>query len=309
MILIQMQTISCLLIQPNPDSALNSSAGHLLQEDYEAFSRQAKLMTSIHARIPPDLKEAVEAAKRRGEEAGSEGKVDSEARPVMARKPASMSGVIMKKPAHLRLAQTNSTSRAISAPIPKPQSTDESSEDEIENDENDPSLSPSPVSIPTTSPRRPASEKRPLSDLPTPSEPDEPSPSEKNIAANTPFFPLPSGSPSEQQQEVFKLAERRRSVNFTSPRSQQDSNTSIIRPFEDARNEDDVDRPKKRVCSAEGKENCGEAAVASPPATTEQPRAMPLGNASASKPVVAGGAARKTSAAAKPKARVGLRRL
>ncbi len=28
-------TISCLLIQPNPDSALNATAGHLLQDDYD----------------------------------------------------------------------------------------------------------------------------------------------------------------------------------------------------------------------------------------------------------------------------------
>ncbi|KAF4211810.1 hypothetical protein CNMCM6805_003948 [Aspergillus fumigatiaffinis] len=63
-------TISCLLIYPNPDSALNSTAGALLQEDYDAFARQAKLMTSIHAPVPPDLKAAVVEAKSRGEEAG-----------------------------------------------------------------------------------------------------------------------------------------------------------------------------------------------------------------------------------------------
>jgi ubiquitin-conjugating enzyme E2 S len=61
-------TISCLLIQPNPDSALNAAAGALIQEDYEAFSTQAKLMTSIHARIPTHLRKAVQEAKRRGED-------------------------------------------------------------------------------------------------------------------------------------------------------------------------------------------------------------------------------------------------
>lgn len=61
-------TISCLLIQPNPDSALNSAAGALIQEDYEAFATQAKLMTSIHAPIPTHLRTAVEKAKRRGED-------------------------------------------------------------------------------------------------------------------------------------------------------------------------------------------------------------------------------------------------
>jgi ubiquitin-conjugating enzyme E2 S len=68
MFLFLLQTISCLLINPNPDSALNAAAGQLLQEDYEAFARQAKLMASIHAPVPKDLKDAVLEAKRRGED-------------------------------------------------------------------------------------------------------------------------------------------------------------------------------------------------------------------------------------------------
>jgi ubiquitin-conjugating enzyme E2 S len=62
-------TISCLLIQPNPDSALNAAAGALIQEDYEAFSTQAQLMTRIHAPIPKHMLAAVQEAKRRGEDA------------------------------------------------------------------------------------------------------------------------------------------------------------------------------------------------------------------------------------------------
>lgn len=42
--------IRCLLIHPNPDSALNEEAGHLLRTDYQAFSNKAKLLTNIHAR-------------------------------------------------------------------------------------------------------------------------------------------------------------------------------------------------------------------------------------------------------------------
>ncbi|KIX93016.1 uncharacterized protein Z520_11289 [Fonsecaea multimorphosa CBS 102226] len=61
-------TISCLLIQPNPDSALNAAAGALIQENYDSFSAQAQLMTRIHARIPKHLSDAVQEAKRRGEE-------------------------------------------------------------------------------------------------------------------------------------------------------------------------------------------------------------------------------------------------
>ena len=280
-------------------------------------------MTSIHARIPPELKDAVEAAKQRGDEAGTERKDDTEARPSMIRKPASMSGVIMKKPPHLTIAHSDSASRSISAPVPRPQPNDDSSDEEVENDENDPSLSPSPVTIPTVSPRRPTLAKRPLSDLPTPVEPESDdddqrlhlSPSEKNIAANAPLFlsstsTLITTPQQEEQQEVFKLAERRRSVNFSNPRSQQDNNASMIRPFEDAEDADGDDRPKKRVCSAEGKENCGEAAAAPPsPPAAEPFRPASFGNAVAPKPVVASVTARKASAAAKAKGRVGLRRL
>jgi ubiquitin-conjugating enzyme E2 S len=61
-------TISCLLIQPNPDSALNAAAGALIQEDYDAFAEQARLMTKIHAPIPSSMRSAVDQARRRGEE-------------------------------------------------------------------------------------------------------------------------------------------------------------------------------------------------------------------------------------------------
>lgn len=42
-------TIRCLLVHPNPESALNEDAGKLLLEDYAAFSRTARLMTNVHA--------------------------------------------------------------------------------------------------------------------------------------------------------------------------------------------------------------------------------------------------------------------
>ena len=61
-------TISCLLIQPNPDSALNAEAGSLIQEDYEAFAKRAELMTSIHAIVPKALQAAVKEAQNRGQE-------------------------------------------------------------------------------------------------------------------------------------------------------------------------------------------------------------------------------------------------
>lgn len=44
-----LMTIRCLLINPNPESALNEEAGKLLLDDYEEFACRAKLMTSIYA--------------------------------------------------------------------------------------------------------------------------------------------------------------------------------------------------------------------------------------------------------------------
>jgi hypothetical protein len=43
------QTIKCLLIAPNPESALNEEAGKLLLKEYDTYAKRAKLFTSIHA--------------------------------------------------------------------------------------------------------------------------------------------------------------------------------------------------------------------------------------------------------------------
>lgn len=43
------QTIKCLLIYPNPESALNEEAGRLLLEEYDNYFKHAKLITSVHA--------------------------------------------------------------------------------------------------------------------------------------------------------------------------------------------------------------------------------------------------------------------
>ena len=42
--------MKCLLIYPNPESALNEEAGRLLLEQYSEYSKQAKMMTEIYAR-------------------------------------------------------------------------------------------------------------------------------------------------------------------------------------------------------------------------------------------------------------------
>ncbi|KAI9763991.1 MAG: hypothetical protein M1840_008938 [Geoglossum simile] len=202
-------TISCLLINPNPDSALNAVAGQLLQDDYEAFSRQAKLMASIHAPVPKDLKDAVLAAKQRGEDPEMLGREDileerraATATAGKASSAGTASGVVMKKkeqPRFQESAMASSSSLRITSSGPGlrsfqpklithlPQRStqqfqpndDESSSDEDNEEnaskENNPSLSASPVAAiaPPISPRKTSVlGKRPLSALPTPVDPD-----------------------------------------------------------------------------------------------------------------------------------------
>jgi len=42
-------TVKCLLIYPNPESALDEEAGRLLLENYDSYCERAKLITSVHA--------------------------------------------------------------------------------------------------------------------------------------------------------------------------------------------------------------------------------------------------------------------
>ncbi|RAH48229.1 putative ubiquitin conjugating enzyme E2 [Aspergillus brunneoviolaceus CBS 621.78] len=121
-------TISCLLIYPNPDSALNAASGSLLQENYEAFARQAKLMTSIHAPVPDDLKSAVAEAKLRGEDAGTTIPVEQdEPRTLRPRKGTRITSVTMKKRTTRKTSARNTpesesstTPQTVSAAAPTP---------------------------------------------------------------------------------------------------------------------------------------------------------------------------------------------
>eukprot|EP00696_Hemimastix_kukwesjijk_P014115 gnl/Hemi2/28044_TR9263_c0_g8_i1.p1 gnl/Hemi2/28044_TR9263_c0_g8~~gnl/Hemi2/28044_TR9263_c0_g8_i1.p1 ORF type:complete len:219 (-),score=79.26 gnl/Hemi2/28044_TR9263_c0_g8_i1:267-923(-) len=54
--------IRCLLIEPNPESALNEEAARLLLENYEDFAKHARLMTSIHAQRRAAAPSALAAA-------------------------------------------------------------------------------------------------------------------------------------------------------------------------------------------------------------------------------------------------------
>ncbi|KAF8947042.1 hypothetical protein BGZ47_010480 [Haplosporangium gracile] len=59
--------VKCLLIYPNPESALNEEAGRLLLERYDDYARHAVLMTGIHAQSAG--KDAFPPTKRAGAEA------------------------------------------------------------------------------------------------------------------------------------------------------------------------------------------------------------------------------------------------
>jgi ubiquitin-protein ligase len=45
-----LMVIRCLMIEPNPDSALNAEAGRLIQDNYASFEAKAKMFTEIHAK-------------------------------------------------------------------------------------------------------------------------------------------------------------------------------------------------------------------------------------------------------------------
>eukprot|EP00038_Savillea_parva_P007452 m.170241 g.170241 ORF g.170241 m.170241 type:complete len:203 (-) comp13214_c0_seq1:265-873(-) len=53
--------IKCLLIHPNPASALNEEAGKLLLEQYEDFAKRARMMTDIHAKPSTSAKHNLES--------------------------------------------------------------------------------------------------------------------------------------------------------------------------------------------------------------------------------------------------------
>jgi ubiquitin-conjugating enzyme E2 S len=47
-------TVKCLLIYPNPESALDEEAGKMFMENYETYCSRAKLFTGVHARGRPE---------------------------------------------------------------------------------------------------------------------------------------------------------------------------------------------------------------------------------------------------------------
>lgn len=190
-------TISCLLIQPNPDSALNAEAGALIQEDYNAFTRRAELMTSIHAVVPDVMRRAFREAQSRGQELEAEENDDEDdggavvpkapvrrrrtiakAREAMRNREVTPTGPAVPQRSHASRGQTfvfqagNDDVFGISAP-PQPDQTmqqiqEDDDEDMVDGEqENESSHSParnwSPM--PAMTPRRPRGIAVPLGEL------------------------------------------------------------------------------------------------------------------------------------------------
>lgn len=176
-------------------------------------------MTSIHARIPSHMKDGVLEAKRRGEVVGSAIRDEREELPLIKTKSSSSSRVVMKR---AQIINQGSPGVVASQQPMCEQCSDSDFDEASASKENDPSQSPSPVMAQSS--RRPTLAKRPLSDLPTPPEPDSEddgatalSPSERNIVANTPYLSSPLDTASvESPRQNLKLTQRSRIVNFTS---------------------------------------------------------------------------------------------
>lgn len=177
-------TISCLLIQPNPDSALNAEAGALIQDDYDAFARRAELMTSIHAGVPRGLSDAVKEAQNRGQEEQEDEPVSeapvrrrrtiAKVRSNMRRSEASPTGQPAQRrqqaPPNRAFVFQSGNDDVFGTSTSRPQNGALSHIDEDdteEEQENEVSKSPAKVSspIPVMTPRRPHGVAVPLGEL------------------------------------------------------------------------------------------------------------------------------------------------
>lgn len=236
-------TISCLLIQPNPDSALNAEAGALIQDNYEAFARRAELMTSIHAVVPKALQTAVKEAQERGRESSEEeapkeeGSVTRPEAPLRRRKQTARqrgaavsrrsegspsAGLARRRqqggPSQPFVVQT-SNDDVFGATRPQLEPTRSSEDDDSSmidiNQENDESKSPVKASTPkVATPKRPLGMAIPLGEL-TMDEALSDTEEDDTMDAEYPPSPKksPTKSPAKQKQkrvDVFEHAESSR---------------------------------------------------------------------------------------------------
>jgi ubiquitin-conjugating enzyme E2 S len=130
-------------------------------------------MTSIHAPIPPSLKDAVLEAKRTGEERGSGPHYEAAARPTASRASSIATSVVKKNQAESNTqdAGQENDNNALLGSLGFSDVPDDHGEDD-DAKENDPSHSPPLALLNHESSRRNVLGKRPLSELPAPINPD-----------------------------------------------------------------------------------------------------------------------------------------
>jgi len=120
--------IRCLLIEPNPESALNEEAGKLLLDAYDEYAKRAQMLTRIYA-IPKDKKKlattkqtttskSVEEVKEKDEEAETAAETENEPTNTNASStdPSDSSSPLKKK---ARPASSSTSSATAKPPLPK----------------------------------------------------------------------------------------------------------------------------------------------------------------------------------------------
>jgi ubiquitin-conjugating enzyme E2 S len=186
-------------------------------------------MTSIHAPIPPHLRDAVLEAKQRGEEPGSRPEYDAPERSAASRTSSVVTPVVTKNqaipnPQEAARESNNSPSSITFSFVTLP----ESHEEDDDAKENEPSHLLLPVLLSHDSSRRHILGKRPLSELPTPIDPDALDTKTTGIDENAPTGQLPkvdNGLPSEPVKKSPKLDISARSLNTHGKLRQEDRPT------------------------------------------------------------------------------------
>jgi ubiquitin-conjugating enzyme E2 S len=252
-------------------------------------------MTSIHARIPATLRQEVDTARRRGEEDQSS----------IPSREASIPAFSLKsrlETTFLRKKLSSHHPRPSPLPLRRDSAAGENqelSDDEEDHDpskENDPSQSPIPVIQSPRSPRKNVLGKRPLSELPTPTEPEEGmTESEKNIAVNQlsqSTNAVPSGPPKKSPRLAIASDGANASFRLREEPFDRPCSTGVIAPSAD-----------------EEKENVEQTGSDTPPEITK----IPIRAGNTSDPPTTRPTLRKvsnlTSSKAKPQPRIGIRRL
>lgn len=133
-------TVKCLLIYPNPESALDEEAGKLFMESYETYCSRAKLFTGVHARGRPEEFDTPSNpdGEQRVEPVASSSRAPS-LPPISSATPT-----VATLPVSTKLGLPMTTSRKASSPAP--QSKSASAEKEGSGFKQERHTSPAPLS-------------------------------------------------------------------------------------------------------------------------------------------------------------------